>query len=354
MIAELIINNSKDREIVFWGGWDNNELIRKVEQKKKIKFVAVSPKDVKCERKIEHIATLSGKSDRCYVVVFPKETQEIHDMFTKFGWTEENLFFVYHKPVLAQKDGMDKYGNVIKGIEKYGQKVQCYLEGYGANVFLGDEINIGCKLKINVGNESIVSIADKCVFSENFSVIARNLNENKYSKIRIEENCRFISGRIASFGGRINLGSDSSFGKDFVCASGYDMTVNIGTKCMFSHEIYVYAGDGHTLFDTKNNKVINSVSSMRQSKKEIVIGEHVWVGLRSIIMNGTDIGSGSMLGAVSFVKSKYPNNCMVAGNPAKILKKNIAWSRNPVPIDNTEMYQNEEEYYKMTIDEGAS
>lgn len=47
MIAELIIDNAKDKEIIFWGGWDNIELIREVEQKKKIKFVTSSSENVK-------------------------------------------------------------------------------------------------------------------------------------------------------------------------------------------------------------------------------------------------------------------------------------------------------------------
>ena len=44
---------------------------------------------------------------------------------------------------------------------------------------------------------------------------------------------------------------------------------------------------------------------------------------------------------------------MIVGNPVKILKKNIVWSRNPVPVDDAKMYENEVEYYNMTMEEGA-
>lgn len=39
------------------------------------------------------------------------------------------------------------------------------------------------------------------------------------------------------------------------------------------------------------------------------------------------IGNGSVVGAKAFVKSSFPNNCSIAGVPAKIIKNNIAWSR---------------------------
>lgn len=343
----------KIRKSFFGGGWDNIELIREVEQKKKIKFVTSSSENVKKNLKVEHITTLLGKSDMYYIVIFPKETQAIRDMFVRFGYSEDNLFFVYHKPILVQKDGRDKYGNVTRGVEKYGYKVRCYFEGYGGNVNLGDEINITSKLKISIGNEAIVSVADGVKFYEDFSILARNLNQNKCSRIKVGERCSFNRGRISSFSGKINLNNDSTFGNNFMCACTYGMSVDIGSDCMFSHEIYVLAGDGHTLYDTQGDKVMNSVDSMPKAKKELAIRNHVWVGFRSVILNGTDVGIGSMIGAASLVKGKYPNNCMIVGNPVKILKKNIAWSRNPVPVDDAKMYENEVEYYNMTMEEGA-
>ena len=63
-------------------------------------------------------------------------------------------------------------------------------------------------------------------------------------------------------------------------------------------------------------------------KNQIVIGEHVWVSKGAFILHGTNVGNGSIIGARSVVKGKFPNNCSIGGNPAKILSKDIAWSRN--------------------------
>ncbi len=57
----------------------------------------------------------------------------------------------------------------------------------------------------------------------------------------------------------------------------------------------------------------------------IKIGNHVWIGMRSIILKGVTIGDGSIVAAGSVVVKDVPNNCLVAGNPAKVVKKNVKW-----------------------------
>lgn len=63
-------------------------------------------------------------------------------------------------------------------------------------------------------------------------------------------------------------------------------------------------------------------------KNLLVIGEHVWIGKNAFVMHGTNIGDGSIVGAMSVVKGRYPNNCVVGGNPAAIAKRDAAWSRD--------------------------
>ena len=108
----------------------------------------------------------------------------------------------------------------------------------------------------------------------------------------------------------------------------------IGNDCMFSHGIDLWAGDGHAIFDVNTARNINSdYDALPEYKNRISIGDHVWVGKEAFIMHGTEIGSGSVIGAQSVVKGRYPNNCVVAGNPAECVKTDVAWSRNMLAAD---------------------
>ena len=55
--------------------------------------------------------------------------------------------------------------------------------------------------------------------------------------------------------------------------------------------------------------------------KKVVIGEDVWICTDSTILKGVTIGSGSIIAASAVVTKNVPSNCIVAGNPAKIVKK---------------------------------
>ena len=53
---------------------------------------------------------------------------------------------------------------------------------------------------------------------------------------------------------------------------------------------------------------------------ETVIGNNVFIGMNSIILMGTKIGNNVIVGAGSVVSGEIPDNCVIAGNPAKIIR----------------------------------
>ncbi|MDA3978227.1 acyltransferase [Gallibacterium sp. AGMB14963] len=94
----------------------------------------------------------------------------------------------------------------------------------------------------------------------------------------------------------------------------------IGKDCMFATNNQIRSDDAHAIYDVHTGKRINH-------SRDIVIGDHVWIGYGATIMGGAEIGSGSVVGAFSFVRKKFPNNCVIAGTPAKLVKKDIFWER---------------------------
>lgn len=55
----------------------------------------------------------------------------------------------------------------------------------------------------------------------------------------------------------------------------------------------------------------------------IIIGENCWIGASVRICKGVKIGNNSIIAACSVVTKDVPDNCIVAGNPAKIVKTGI-------------------------------
>lgn len=57
------------------------------------------------------------------------------------------------------------------------------------------------------------------------------------------------------------------------------------------------------------------------SKGPVIIGKNVWIGDKATILPGVTIGNGVIIGANSVVTKSFPDNCIIAGNPAKIVKQ---------------------------------
>ena len=53
--------------------------------------------------------------------------------------------------------------------------------------------------------------------------------------------------------------------------------------------------------------------------KETYIGNNVFIGMNSIILMGTKIGDNCIVGAGSVCSGRYPENSVIAGNPAKVI-----------------------------------
>ncbi len=95
----------------------------------------------------------------------------------------------------------------------------------------------------------------------------------------------------------------------------------IGTDCMFAYDICIRNSDPHLIYDCETKSRINPT-------KSVLIGDHVWVGQDSLILKGSRIDSGSIVGGKSVVTSKHIHaNSAWAGNPARKVKENVFWDR---------------------------
>ncbi|MFN7237947.1 MAG: acyltransferase, partial [Brevundimonas sp.] len=60
----------------------------------------------------------------------------------------------------------------------------------------------------------------------------------------------------------------------------------------------------------------------------VEIGDHVWLGLRSMVMKGSRIGDGSVVAAGALVSGEVEPACIVGGTPARVLRRGVVWRRD--------------------------
>ena len=87
----------------------------------------------------------------------------------------------------------------------------------------------------------------------------------------------------------------------------------------------VLTSDYHSILDASSGRRINHA-------KDVVIGDRVWFCRDFTILKGANIGNDSVVAAKALVTSgTYENNVVLAGNPAKVVKRNIAWDISLLP-----------------------
>lgn len=104
-----------------------------------------------------------------------------------------------------------------------------------------------------------------------------------------------------------------------------DLSLKIGKGCMFSGGAAIWATDGHIIRDASTNEIINRI------KNGIEIGDHCWIGNKVTIIKNTILADNTIVGAKSLVSGHFTEpNTIIAGNPAKVIKKNVIWDRAPL------------------------
>ena len=89
-------------------------------------------------------------------------------------------------------------------------------------------------------------------------------------------------------------------------------SIDIGDSTMIASDVVITDSDWHGIYDRTDYVA---------TPKPVKIHKNVWIGERSIILKGTQIGENSIIGAGSVVHGDIPPNSVYGGNPAKEVKK---------------------------------
>lgn len=176
------------------------------------------------------------------------------------------------------------------------------------------------KMELNINGVNNYIEIGKNIDIHNKLVIQCNGDRNR---IVIEDNCIFwgTTELRADSKSLIMIGNGTGIGSAVIHASECSK-IEIGADCMLSHEVDIRSADGHCIYDKGNlRKRINSPAT-------VLIGKHVWLGKRVQCLKGAEIRNGSVVGAGSLVtKSFKEENIIIAGSPAKVIRRGIKWKR---------------------------
>ena len=68
------------------------------------------------------------------------------------------------------------------------------------------------------------------------------------------------------------------------------------------------------------------MESRTNQDREIVVGDHVWIGSESLILKGTQIAKDNVVAANSILSgTKINENNVIVGSFGKVLKRNVTW-----------------------------
>lgn len=121
----------------------------------------------------------------------------------------------------------------------------------------------------------------------------------------VKDNCYFGNGNKLKVGDRSQLGQNARLGG----------TITIGDDVVMGPDVVMMA-TSHEFKD------LNTPINMQGAKPEepIVIGNDCWIGTRVIILPGVHLGNKCIVAAGAVVTRSFPDNCIIGGVPAKLLK----------------------------------
>lgn len=360
-IADYVSENYNGRNITIWGVSEFSESVKETLLDRMpeilIKFVD-SNKKLHNYWEVFSPDILEGKSEENYVVVTISLYKEVKDQLAGYGYLSGKDYYYFNDCVLNDNDFLfeDTRGNKVIG---WRNGLHISFIGFNSTIVIDEkasfintfvylynnsDIKIGKSCRINdssiVIDNAQICIKDSCLI-QNTSIRIDEQSECFLENQACINGCKFsMKHNSKTYVGSCFSANKSDFTNYGILLFGNNCTVweslklyvdnqtktEIGNDCMFSYGISLFTNDLHSIFDVNSGCNINSTEYLCK-QRYVKIGDHVWVGMRSTILYNTVIGNGSIIGANSLCKKPFPNNCIIAGNPAKIIKKDIAWSR---------------------------
>jgi acetyltransferase-like isoleucine patch superfamily enzyme len=140
---------------------------------------------------------------------------------------------------------------------------------------------------------------------------------------------RMVIGRWVHFGddnrircheGSLRIGDKCVFGRDTTVNCYLD--IELGAATIVSDWVYICD------FDHASGDIDRPIKDQGIVKSPVRIGGGSWLGTKVSVLRGAEIGAGSIVAAHAVVRGRTPDRCLLAGIPAKVVRKRVQQSRD--------------------------
>lgn len=140
------------------------------------------------------------------------------------------------------------------------------------------------------------------------------------AKIEVENGCILGAAYMYALapGASIHISQGTAFNGITHITAHEPASIRVGRGCLFGPECSLTSSDVHKIFDLKKGTRLNPAG-------DIDLGDRVWVAARAVVFRGSIIGNDSVIGWASVVKGRFPNNVLLAGAPARIVRRGVRW-----------------------------
>lgn len=192
---------------------------------------------------------------------------------------------------------------------------------------------IACRFPILIyRNVDIVKCRGSIIFNTPVKMGLLRIGQKKVGTLDHKHNKSIweVAGKII-LEGEVNIGSGSrisvgptavlKFGNNFSISGGSSIIcqkeISFGSNCLLSWDVLI--------MDTDFHKIYNFYKKNINIPAPIHIGNHVWIGCRSTILKGVDVGNDIVIAAGAVVTKSLITTNSIYGANNKILKENCYW-----------------------------
>ena len=118
--------------------------------------------------------------------------------------------------------------------------------------------------------------------------------------------------KVRAHEGHVSIGAKSVLGQE--CTISAYQRISIGRECIIADRVMMID------FDHGMVEVERPIREQGIYKRDVQIGHNVWIGYGACVLRGVKIGDNSVVGTSAVVTCSVPENAVVAGIPARIIR----------------------------------